>query len=78
MRTLISSGRVISLEDESDKTSDNQNLDNARSTIGDKKLSSYLALLQNSDRLKDIYAILKDATRKLNNEKLLIEQRKNI
>ena len=58
MSTLISSGRVLSLEDETDKTSDNLNLDNVRSTIGDKKLSSSLTLLQNSDRLKETYSIL--------------------
>jgi len=68
MRTLISSGRALSLKDETDKTSDNLNLDNVRSTIGDKKLSSSLTLLQNSDRLKDTYSILNTAIRKLKSE----------
>ena len=65
MSTLISSRRVLSLEDETDKTSDNLNLDNVRSTVGDKKLSSSLTLLQNSDRLKDTYPIFNTAIRKL-------------
>ena len=68
MRTLISSGRALSLEDETDKISDNLNLDNVRSTVGDKKLSSSLTLLQNSDRLKDTYSILNTAIRKLKSE----------
>ena len=36
MRTLISTVRATTLEDETDTTSVNQNLDNVRSTIGDK------------------------------------------
>ena len=68
MRTLISTVRATTLEDETDTTSVNQNLDNVRSTVGDKKLSSSLTLLQNSDRLKDTYSILNTAIRKLRSE----------
>ena len=77
MRTLISSGRTLSLEDETDKTSDNLNLDNVRSTIGDKKLSSSLTLLQNSDRLKDTYLILNTTIRKLQSETSTDRTKKN-
>ena len=77
MRTLISSGRALSLEDETDKTSDNLNLDNVRSTVGDKKLSSSLTLLQNSDRLKDTYSILNTAIRKLKSESSTDQTKKN-
>ena len=68
MRTLISTVRATTLEDETNQTSVNQNLDNVRSTIGDKTLSSSLTLLQNSDRLKDTYSILNTAIRKLKSE----------
>ena len=36
IKFLISSERAISLEDETDKTCDNQNLNKIRATIGDK------------------------------------------
>ena len=36
MRTLISSGRAVSLEDDVDSPSANQSLDNVRSTIEEK------------------------------------------
>ena len=68
MKTLISTGRATILEDDTDKTSVNQNLDNVISTIGDKKHLSSLALLQNSDRLKGTYSILNTAIRKLKSE----------
>ena len=64
MRTLISSGRAISLKHETNKTCDDQHYNNVRSTIGDKRFSSSLTLLQNSDRLKNTYFILKDRIRK--------------
>ena len=40
--------RPVSLEDETDKTDDNQMLNDVRSTIGDKKVSSCLNLLHNA------------------------------
>ena len=45
MRTLISAGCAISLKNETDKSSDNQNLDNIRLTIGYLIVSSSLTLL---------------------------------
>ena len=68
MRTLISSTRAVSLEDETDKTDENQMLRKVIWIIGDTKFLSSLNSLHNSDRLKYTYSIVKYVISKWNND----------